>query len=201
MAKAKRVTGIRPRRSLAENAPRILNGRLDELLSFHTALNEPALVTELHGMRIAAKRLRYSVEVFEVCNPHTKPVLKSLSDLQEQVGAIHDLDVLIVLLRDRLAGLGPDEVAEAKAIAAGGASTEEQSARLRETLRDRAEEPERLGLLGLIGGKLVERDQRYGELRERWTPVRLGELANQIRALSEPAATAGEAEMTREEAL
>jgi CHAD domain-containing protein len=56
---------------------------------------DPARVHELHNMRIAAKRLRYTLEIFAPCFPHKE--YKWLSDqvksIQEQIGEIHDADV------------------------------------------------------------------------------------------------------------
>src|SRR4051812_41691378 len=102
MARAKRVKGIKPRATLLENARLVVALRLEELLSWRESLERPELVTDLHDMRIAAKRLRYALEMFDVCFPEIKPVLKELSEIQEALGTIHDLDVLADILRARL---------------------------------------------------------------------------------------------------
>jgi CHAD domain-containing protein len=54
----------------------------------------------LHQLRIAAKKLRYSLEFFEVCfqQPLTEQ-LKSLRQLQELLGDLHDCDVMVSLLK------------------------------------------------------------------------------------------------------
>jgi len=103
MARAGRVAGIHPKRSLRENAILVVETRLAELLAWRGALEDPSRLVELHDMRIAAKRLRYALEIFEVCFPEARPVLQDLGDIQEDLGAIHDLDVLADILRRRLA--------------------------------------------------------------------------------------------------
>ena len=61
--KAKRVKGLDPEAPLADNAERIVRVRLDELTSFMPKATDPDEVVALHDMRIAAKRLRYILEV------------------------------------------------------------------------------------------------------------------------------------------
>jgi len=61
--KAERVEGLDPSGPFRENAARIVRTRLDELYSFDPAIRDPRNVTELHDMRIAAKRLRYVLEI------------------------------------------------------------------------------------------------------------------------------------------
>ena len=68
--KARRVKHLDPGDSLAENAERIVRVRLEELCDFVPAVLDPSAVRELHDMRIAAKRLRYALEV------HGGPVLR-----------------------------------------------------------------------------------------------------------------------------
>src|SRR5258708_38237794 len=51
-------------------------------------------------MRIAVKRLRYTLEVFEGVLPEaSKSVVKELAQIQEELGSLHDSDVMIALLR------------------------------------------------------------------------------------------------------
>ena len=61
--KARRVKGLDPAAPLADNAARIVRVRLDELCSFMPRATDPSEIVALHDMRIAAKRLRYVLEV------------------------------------------------------------------------------------------------------------------------------------------
>jgi hypothetical protein len=91
--KARRVDGLEPDGTLADNAERIVLVRLDELCSFMPRAAAPEEVAALHDMRIAAKRLRY---VLEVCGPcfgaYARSATKLVKDLQDLLGEIHDCD-------------------------------------------------------------------------------------------------------------
>ncbi|MBI4852569.1 MAG: CHAD domain-containing protein [Acidobacteria bacterium] len=55
----------------------------------------------LHEFRIAAKKLRYSLEFFEMCfNKSLGEQLKSLRQIQELLGDLHDCDVMVELLKE-----------------------------------------------------------------------------------------------------
>ena len=61
--KARPVDDLDGAEPLAANVARILAVRIDELRSFVPAAFDPANVVALHDLRIAAKRLRYVLEV------------------------------------------------------------------------------------------------------------------------------------------
>ena len=61
--KARPVDGLEPDGTLADNAERIVRVRLDELCAFMPRAADPEEIVALHDMRIAAKRLRYILEV------------------------------------------------------------------------------------------------------------------------------------------
>lgn len=72
---------------------------IDELLAHVPYITDPQNVQELHAMRISAKRLRYAMETFEeLYGGQLKPYITTARKLQDQLGAIHDLDVWIVMI-------------------------------------------------------------------------------------------------------
>src|SRR5712691_474793 len=100
MAKARAITGLDAQAPVAANARLIAKARLEDLYLWEQAADDPYNIVELHNMRIAAKRLRYTFEVFEDVLPvASKAVLKELVQLQEELGDFHDSDVMIALLR------------------------------------------------------------------------------------------------------
>lgn len=76
-----------------------IQSRLDALLFFEVFLFDPERVEELHQMRIAAKRLRYALEVFsDLYGGKTDFALDVARETQEYLGKIHDADVWIEFL-------------------------------------------------------------------------------------------------------
>lgn len=180
MAPARRVRGIKPKASLSENGVRIIRTRLEELLSWRPYVKDPERITELHNMRISAKRLRYAVEVFVLCFPKLKPVLDDLTDIQESLGSIHDLDVLSDLLRQRLRMLDAQVQEEALNVSSHAESRRQRADQLRGVLYASARNPQRLGLLGLLVEKVGERQTRHEEFILRWDGPGLDLLAETI---------------------
>jgi CHAD domain-containing protein len=94
--KPHRVRGLDAKASVARNAARIVRVRIAELYGFDPAVLDPARVTELHDMRIAAKRVRYVLEITGHCFGEIGEEAESVAkDLQGLLGEIHDCDVLI----------------------------------------------------------------------------------------------------------
>lgn len=90
--------------SFREAAPPALEVRHTELHAFEPYVDRPDAVEELHEMRIAAKWLRYTMELFA---PAYADVLKrpvsSVKRIQELLGELHDSDVRLDLLRGMVA--------------------------------------------------------------------------------------------------
>jgi hypothetical protein len=92
--KARKVKGLDPAAPLADNAERIVRTRLDELCGFMPRAADPRQVTALHDMRIAAKRLRYLLEVTAPCfGDYAETSMRHVKALQDLLGEIHDCDV------------------------------------------------------------------------------------------------------------
>ena len=94
--KARRVKGLEPDDPLGDNAERIVRVRLDELCGFMPRAADPAEIVALHDMRIAAKRLRYILEITGPSfGPYATTATKLVKDLQDLLGEIHDCDVQV----------------------------------------------------------------------------------------------------------
>ncbi len=90
------VEGLDPAAPLRLNAERIVRTRLEELRSLAPAALEPSAATAQHDMRIAAKRLRYVLEITGPClGPEAAAVRDAAKRLQSVLGEIHDCDVML----------------------------------------------------------------------------------------------------------
>ena len=108
MAKAWKAKGIHPQLSYRWNAQVILAVKIQEVYSWAKSIRNPNKIKELHNLRISVKRLRYSMEFFAInYGEEFQDFLKVLADLQEQLGDIHDCDVVEMVLTDYLQSL-PD---------------------------------------------------------------------------------------------
>jgi len=114
--KARRVKGLDPDGTLADNLERIVATRLDELFSFVPRVRDPARVKALHDMRIAAKRLRYILEVAaEPCfGPYAETAIKRTKDMQDLLDELHDCDVQLPRVRELQEELRAADALEAR---------------------------------------------------------------------------------------
>jgi CHAD domain-containing protein len=78
---------------------------LRELCDLGTSVYEPFNVEKLHEMRIAAKRLRYAVELFTACwGERIAPFAVEIAEMQSFLGEVHDCDVWLESLSEQLRG-------------------------------------------------------------------------------------------------
>jgi CHAD domain-containing protein len=162
MAKMWAVRGLEPSGDFASNAKRVIAARIDELYSHAPVIEHPEDAVGLHEMRIAIKRLRYSLEFFAVCfDPiELEWFLSSLSELQELIGDLHDADEFIPHLHQVLGEVEEHRALEADAVRhddAEGVSVESTpSARFVP------------GLLSAIRRMREQRESSYTGARELW---------------------------------
>ncbi len=94
--KAREVPGLDPGEPLRPNAARIVRTRLDELRSLAQPALDPSAATAQHDMRIAAKRLRYVLEITGSCfGAEAAAARDAARELQGVLGEIHDCDVML----------------------------------------------------------------------------------------------------------
>ncbi len=103
--KARKVRGLDPGGTLRANAERVVATRLAELLDLADAALEGGEIAQ-HDMRIAAKRLRYVLEITAGCiGPEGAEGRRLAKSLQGVLGEIHDCDVMM----PRVAGVSSVE--------------------------------------------------------------------------------------------
>jgi CHAD domain len=126
--KARQVKKLDPARPLTENAARIIKVRLDELIAFTPKALDRENESEQHDMRIAAKRLRYVLEVTGFCFGRPADTARRRArDLQDILGEIHDCDVMLPRVREHLEEL---QAADAKVVRERAGETPDLDPRL-----------------------------------------------------------------------
>jgi CHAD domain-containing protein len=95
--KARAIEGLNPSGPLSPNVARIVSVRLDELRGLADAALAPDASEAQHNMRIAAKRLRYVLEIFAPClGGEAKAARDAAKRLQSVLGDLHDCDLMLV---------------------------------------------------------------------------------------------------------
>lgn len=95
--------GGRKRGNFIEAGRAVIASRLEELRDHSDSLHHPFDSKPLHEMRIAAKRLRYALEMFAACwGERLTSYSREVAKLQTALGDLHDCDTWIADLGARL---------------------------------------------------------------------------------------------------
>jgi CHAD domain-containing protein len=163
--KARKVKGLDPDMPLDAALRRIAEIRLDELHSFERAVHDPEAIEELHDMRIAAKRLRYVLEMSEpVLGPPAAKGAKQAKKLQDVLGEIHDCDEHLPLVERHLARLREEDAAAVQRSAKRNASDLDPAA-----LREAPHRRHYAGLEALASYLRARREVLYRRFVREWT--------------------------------
>jgi CHAD domain-containing protein len=102
VAKAKPIPDLTAEQSYAEAAARIVSVRGAELAEHAEGVLDTGDIERVHDMRVATRRLRAALEIFEPCFP-AEPFGQALSQvkrLADALGERRDRDVAIVALHN-----------------------------------------------------------------------------------------------------
>ena len=167
MSRAWPVKNLDPAGIVDVNARRILAVRVAEFYSHAPALEKEDAVEELHNMRISAKRLRYSLELFRDLYGKTgEKQIDRVKQLQEELGHIHDIDVRIDLIEQELLALAQEQI-QTLSDSLSHAPADEQRAITTATLRPPPDDPRR-GLFAVLGRQHVARKEHRDALIGLW---------------------------------
>lgn len=85
--------------SLYQMAFKAINRCMNRLLSYDGRIQNPKNVEDLHAMRLEAKSLRYTIEIFQqLYTDQLESQLAFIEDMQSQLGDIHDDDIWLINL-------------------------------------------------------------------------------------------------------
>jgi hypothetical protein len=189
MAKAKPITGLDVQAPTGHNASIIARTRLAEMYDWSSFVDSPYAVRELHNLRIAAKRLRYTLEIFADFLPgDCKPMLKELEQIQEELGQLHDSDVKIALLRLCLGSQESPLTSQTRTNEQHNSGNKQKTKSLLQPgllaeLLDPAIAPtaeERYGLEQLLRKQELVREDQYKASRQHWYRLQEQDFRNQL---------------------
>lgn len=107
--KAKKIKGLDPSGPLVDNAEKIVATRLEELRSFSGDALVEENIQHQHDMRIAAKRLRYVLELTGFCFGEAGDVgLRAARELQQVLGDLRDCDEMLIRIERDFPGQGEE---------------------------------------------------------------------------------------------
>lgn len=154
MAKAREVPDLRCEQRFGSVAGRAINIRAEELLEHSEGVLDTGAIERVHAMRVASRRLRATMEIFEPCFPRKpfRKVLREVRAIADALGERRDRDVSIAAL----------EAFSASLTAADGPGVQVFVDRLRDEQQLANEH-----LVGYVdGGKLSRLRGRIEELAE-----------------------------------
>jgi CHAD domain-containing protein len=101
MAKARDVLGLRREDPFGSVAARVVAVRAEELLEHSEGVLDIGDIERLHDMRVASRRLRAAMEVFEPCFPRKRfrTALEEVKAIADALGERRDRDVSILALQ------------------------------------------------------------------------------------------------------
>lgn len=105
MAKATKVKGLDKNAHVKENTSKIIEVRLDDMYQYAPYVEDPKNIEEIHNLRIAAKRLRYTLEMFRFAYPdELKDLISEVKKIQSAIGDMRDADIMVETVLELLDG-------------------------------------------------------------------------------------------------
>jgi CHAD domain-containing protein len=108
VAKARPILGLTEDDPYAVAAARIVAVRARELADHAAGVLDVSDIERVHDMRVATRRLRAALEVFEPCFPHKRfrAALREVKELADALGERRDRDVTIAGLEEFATAMG-----------------------------------------------------------------------------------------------
>jgi hypothetical protein len=177
VTKAWPVDDVDPDKSLEFNARRILGVRMAEYFSYTGVVPLEQAIEPLHNLRIAAKRLRYTLELFRVVFGELGAVqIDRIKGIQGELGELHDHDVRIALILDELQWTSAEQI-DALGRQLAESPVSEHAAIAATVMRPQPDDPRR-GLIALLGREHFRRSERYQSFKLLWDQ----QMADGVRA-------------------
>ena len=184
MVKAKRVKGIRRDAPVIDNARRVIETRLEEMLSFTPWVDDQNNVEEIHNLRIAAKRLRYSLELFRFALPSgAGGLIDEIKEIQEHIGNMRDADVMIERVLEIVNTDAQTRTARLLdiAVAVDRGTVRQRHQRLKSAMASRTTPRDEIAYFTLIAQRADDRDHAYDQFIAAWRKMEETDFPNRLR--------------------
>jgi hypothetical protein len=166
-----------------DNARRVLAVRIAEFYSYEPVVPHPEFSDALHQLRISAKRLRYTLELFRPQFGKTgQRQIERVKAIQEALGDLHDHDVRLALIGDELSTLMVEQSRDMQA-AIADAPPAELAVIAAAALRPPPNDPRR-GLIALLGREHAARRAAYARFHDLWQQQSRAGLRAELVSLS-----------------
>jgi hypothetical protein len=184
MAKAKKVKGLGKNVPVIENAAKIIAVRLDEMYQFAPYVGDPTRIEEIHNLRIAAKRLRYTLEMFRFAFPKgLKELISEVKQVQSTIGDMRDADIMVETVRNLLA---ERNAARSKrlldiAMASERGTIAQRKQRIGEAISARTAQRDDISYYTLIAHQSDISKQAYQDFRTAWSAMLESDFYGRLR--------------------
>ncbi len=141
------------------------------MLSFSPWVADQNNVEEIHNLRIAAKRLRYSLELFRFGLPSgTGELIDEVKEIQEYIGDMHDADVMIERVLEIVHADSQNRTSRLLEIASAvdRGTVAQRHQRLKSAMASRSTPRDEITFYTLIAQRADDRDRAYQRFITAW---------------------------------
>lgn len=175
---------FKPETPVNKAAQKTISFCLDEVWSYNDRIFQPNNRDDLHRMRIAAKNLRYNMELFSPLYADAyRKHLKKIRKLQDYLGIIHDADVQIDILRKRIRADINWQHDQFKEIEKAIKKEKVKTEKVRD-FHSMLVENEYSGLVGLLEHQIASRQKNHTLFMRYWKKMNIKKVYDSIRRIT-----------------
>lgn len=152
----------------------VIDAKLLAVYEFDAVCRRPLEMDALHKMRIAVKHLRYILEMFDNCyEKKLRPFIDTCKHLQDQLGSVHDADVMIDALRSAIKKSSKSHLSAWLPLIRT-VETVEETKRMAGSYRQFRQQDVIAGLVKLASIRMNERVHTYHDFVKFWSRYSIG---------------------------
>ncbi len=184
MAKASKVKGLDKKALVTDNAARIIEVRLDDVYQYAPYVEDPQNIEEIHNLRIAAKRLRYTLEMFRFAYPkELKELISEVKQIQSSIGDMRDADIMVETVLNLLDDRATARSERLKDIATSSerGTIAQRKQRLGEAMSAPTVQRDDIAYYTLVAHKADVSNDSYAQFRVAWAEMQATDFYGRLR--------------------